>query len=83
MATAPPYPQMPVLETSIAVVVLVVNIFLPGIGTIVAGVVGKHKMIGRGVVQFLTWWLIVGWVWAIITGVQCLTNAKRGTSGTA
>lgn len=75
---AVPYPQSPVLDMVPAVLVLVVNAALiPGLGTIIGAVVGKHKMIGRGVAQFFLTIVIVGWVWGIITGVQCLVNANR------
>lgn len=70
------YPQSPVLELPIALVVLVVNLFFPGIGTIVAGVVGKHKMIGRGIAQLLLSIILIGWIWALVTSIQCLTNAN-------
>jgi hypothetical protein len=61
-----------------AVLVLVVNaVLIPGLGTIIGAVVGKHKMIGRGVAQFFLTIIIVGWVWGIITGIQCLVNANR------
>ena len=55
---------------------LCLNIFLPGIGTIVAGAMfGKAtathtdrtgELICHGVVQFLTFGFIFGWVWAIM-----------------
>ena len=55
---------------------LCLNIFLPGIGTIVAGAMfGKAtathadrtgELICHGVVQFLTSPFIFGWVWAIM-----------------
>jgi hypothetical protein len=55
---------------------LCLNIFLPGIGTIVAGAMfGKAtathadrtgELICHGVVQFLTCAFIFGWVWAIM-----------------
>lgn len=81
VATAPPshvpYPQSPVLEMPMAIVVLVVNLVLPGIGTIIAGVVGQQKMIGRGIAQFLLTIIVVGWIWALVTSIQCLSNAKR------
>jgi Ectodermal ciliogenesis protein len=73
---AAPYAQSPVLEMPIAIVVLVVNLVFPGIGTLVAGVVGKHPMIGRGIAQLLLSIIIVGWVWALVTSIQCLTNAN-------
>ncbi|HJQ93097.1 MAG TPA: hypothetical protein VJ874_02300 [Candidatus Thermoplasmatota archaeon] len=73
---APPYPQTPVLETSMAAVVLVCNILLPGLGTIIAGVVGHQRLIGRGIAQLLLALVIVGWFWGVVTGVQALTNAS-------
>lgn len=76
-AESPQYPQVPVLDTGTAAAVLIVNVLLPGIGTIIAGVVGKMKLIGRGIAQLVLSLIIVGWVWAIVTGVQCLINAKK------
>ena len=72
-----PYPQCPVLEMPVAAAVLIANIIVPGLGTIIAAVVGKHKMIARGILQLVLAIIIVGWIWGIVTGVQCLINAKR------
>ena len=74
-SVSPPYPQSPVVEKNMGIVTLVVNIFFPGIGTIVAGVVGNKPMIGRGIAQLLLAIILVGWIWAIVTGVQVLQNA--------
>lgn len=86
MAASPPYPQSPVVEQNIAIVTLIVNLFVPGIGTIIAGVVGNKPMIGRGIAQLLLSIIIVGWIWAIVTGVQVLQNSSwadknRGVAG--
>lgn len=77
---AVPYPQSPVLSVPEAAAVLIVNILLPGVGTIVAAVIGQKKIIGRGIAQFFLTIIIVGWVWAIITGVQCMVNARGSES---
>ena len=55
---------------------LCLNIFLPGVGTIVAGALFRKattnhadrigELICHGVVQLLTWALIFGWIWAIL-----------------
>ena len=74
-SSAPPYPQSPVIEKTNALICLVVNIFLPGIGTIIAGVMGNKPLIGRGIAQFLLAFILVGWIWAIVSGVQFLQNA--------
>lgn len=70
-----PYTQMPVLDSAMAAVVLVVNILIPGVGTIIAGVLSGQKLIGRGIAQFFLAIVIVGWVWGIVNGVQALQNA--------
>lgn len=71
-----PYPQVPVLKMDQALICLVVNIFAPGIGTIIGGVLGEKPLIGRGIAQLLLSIIIVGWIWAIVTGVQFLQNGK-------
>lgn len=75
LTTTPPYPNTPVVEMNLALVCLVINIFVPGIGTIVAGVVGNKPMIGRGIAQLLLAIIIVGWIWALVTGIQLVQNA--------
>ena len=77
-AASAPYPQMPVLDIGIAAAVMVVNLLLPGIGTLIAGIVGKRKLIGRGIAQLLLAIIIVGYVWSIVSGVQALVNANWG-----
>ncbi len=80
---APPYPQTPVLEMPMAVVALVCNVVLPGLGTVIAGVVGHQRLIGRGIAQLLLALVIVGWVWGLVTGIQALTNASWGEKNPA
>lgn len=74
---AAPYPQVPVLDMGAAAAVLICNVIVPGLGTLIAGILGKRKLIGRAVAQLLLALIIVGWVWGIVTGVQCLINAKK------
>jgi ABC-type transport system involved in multi-copper enzyme maturation permease subunit len=71
-----PYPQSPVVDMNMAIVVLIVNLFFPGIGTIVAGVVGEKPLIGRGIAQLLLSIILVGWIWALVTSIQVMQNAK-------
>ncbi|HUR69725.1 MAG TPA: hypothetical protein VM370_10820 [Candidatus Thermoplasmatota archaeon] len=80
VAGSPPYPQSPIVEKSNAILCLVINVFLPGIGTIVGGVMGNKPLIGRGIAQLLLSLIIVGWVWALVTGVQMLQNATWNES---
>ena len=72
-----PHPQTAVVDKGVAIAMLIVNIVIPGLGTIIADVLarGPNKMIGRGIAQFVLSIIIVGWVWAIVTGVQLIKNA--------
>ncbi|KAJ1476748.1 hypothetical protein T484DRAFT_1823894 [Baffinella frigidus] len=48
---------------------LLANIFFPGIGSIVAGLkTDKPSTMIIGLFQFITSWLIVGWIWSIVWG---------------
>ena len=76
---SPPYPQVPVLETVTAVGMLVINVFVPGLGTLISGILTGRPLIGRAIAQFLLAILIVGWVWSVVTGVQLLSNASWAT----
>ena len=71
----PPFPQSPVIEKTNALLCLVINVFVPGLGTIAGGAMGARPLIGRGIAQFLLTLVVVGWIWGIVTGVQMLRNA--------
>lgn len=52
---------------------LLLNIFLPGVGTIVNGLCGRHCCMGIiwGILQILTIPLLLfGWVWSICYGLE-------------
>lgn len=83
MLAGAPYPKMPVLEMGPAVAVLIANIIIPGLGTLIAGIIAHQRLIGRAVAQFLLTIVIVGWVWSIISGVQALINASWGAKNNA
>lgn len=76
VVSKPPYEQVPVLDMGPAIGCLVLNVIVPGLGTLVAGIVGVRPMIGRAIAQFFLAIIIVGWVWSIVTGVQLATNAS-------
>ncbi|MBI2077076.1 MAG: hypothetical protein HYT80_01710 [Euryarchaeota archaeon] len=66
-------PTKPV-EKNMGIVILVLNIVIPGVGTMVYG------RILRGVIELLTVWLLVGWIFSIIDGIQIMTKATTGTA---
>mmetsp|Transcript_7227 Transcript_7227/g.22204 ORF Transcript_7227/g.22204 Transcript_7227/m.22204 type:complete len:96 (-) Transcript_7227:106-393(-) len=69
-------------STNMGILILLLNIFLPGIGSIVTGVSkSKTSTIIVGVLQLLTSWIIVGWIWSIWWGI--LIYQKSSESWTA
>ena len=66
-------------------IILFLNIFLPGIGTIIAGIGWGKKyqykdrtceLIIRGIYQFLTFFLIYGWILSIRDAIYYFPTAK-------
>lgn len=61
--------QVPTLEKDWGTGMLVVNILLPGVGTLVAGIKSeRNTTMVIGVLQFLLAFVIVGWIWSIYWG---------------
>ena len=59
-------------NTIMATVCLILNIFLPGFGTMLNACMGVHVMAGLlyGICQVLLTPLLIGWVWSIIYGIK-------------
>jgi hypothetical protein len=75
--------NIPSVTIGIAVLLLIVNIFLPGIGTlIIACINGKvHvEQIAVGILQFITAGIIIGWIWSIWWGILFVqkSNSRGG-----
>jgi TM2 domain-containing membrane protein YozV len=61
------------VSTPMAVVILILNILpLPGLGTVIYG------RVLRGILEFITAFLLVGWIFAILDGIQILTRTTTG-----
>ena len=61
--------QVPTLDTNWGTGMLIVNILLPGVGTLVAGIKSeRNTTMVIGVFQFLLAFIIVGWIWSIYWG---------------
>ena len=55
------------------IVIFLLNIFFPGIGTMISACINKaNKLypftIVIGLLQLLTAWLLIGWIWSIVWG---------------
>ena len=69
------------LEGSMGLIILVLAIFAPGWSTMIAGFLSKNESdrtpaIIVGLLQVLTCWLLIGWIWAILSGWKIYNNSK-------
>jgi len=68
----------PILGKTLALIILILNIFFPGLGTMIMGCSSEScgKWFCYGLLQSLLAPLIIGWIWAICTGIKCHKLAK-------
>jgi len=62
------------LDKYSAIAVLLLNIFLPGWGTVFAGIIvnptlAKNNLV-IGTIQYFTAFLLIGWIWSIYVGIK-------------
>lgn len=72
--------QLPVLNPALAVILLIVNIFLPGVGTMILGCLNggcnwTHIIVG--LLQFITAGIIIGWIWSIWWGILLVQRSAK------
>lgn len=71
----------PYVPVNVAPIVLVLDIFLPGVGTIVAAYYDPSgcncKTITCGIFQMLTTVILVGWIWSIAQGACIYKKSKQ------
>ena len=64
---------IPHVNSCMALIILIINIFLPGTGTMLTGCCGTGAnccaFLLLGILQFLLFPLLIGWVWSICTGI--------------
>ena len=68
----------PSVNKCLALIILILNIFCPGIGTIIMGCSSQNcgEWVCTGLLQILLFPLLIGWIWAICTGVKCLSHSR-------
>lgn len=70
--------HLPVLSKTIAIIILVINILFPGIGTMLLSCIGgqfKIEHIYVGLAQFLLAICVIGWIWSILWGVLLIMKS--------
>ena len=71
----------PYVPENIAPIILVLDIFMPGVGTILAAYYDPAgcncKTITCGIFQMLTVVILVGWIWSIWQGAAIYKKSKQ------
>ena len=68
------------MKSPMGVILFIVNIILPGIGTIINSFMGSKFNSTNcivGLVQLLTCIIIIGWIWSIWWGIVMLQSEKK------
>ena len=70
--------EIPTTTTVFAFILLLINIFLPGIGTIIMSLMDgfKPKTLVVGILQIVLIICLIGWIWSIWWGILCFGKAK-------
>jgi len=71
--------SVPTLDTNWGTGMLVVNILVPGCGTLVAGIKSeRNTTMVIGVLQFILAFVLIGWIWSIYWGYLIYKKAQEG-----
>jgi hypothetical protein len=82
------YPELsiiPRLHSPWHIICLLLNVIIPGLGTVVGASMSESKGIRNtgylcGMLQFLTSFLFIGWVWSVVWGVLIFTRGITDNS---
>ena len=71
------------MEDGMALVCFIVNIFIPGVGTIINAVTREptsQKNLIAGIIQLVTSMCLIGWIWSIYWG-YLIYQKRKGAAG--
>eukprot|EP00285_Hemiselmis_virescens_P016163 CAMPEP_0173386298 /NCGR_PEP_ID=MMETSP1356-20130122/8898_1 /TAXON_ID=77927 ORGANISM="Hemiselmis virescens, Strain PCC157" /NCGR_SAMPLE_ID=MMETSP1356 /ASSEMBLY_ACC=CAM_ASM_000847 /LENGTH=94 /DNA_ID=CAMNT_0014342473 /DNA_START=46 /DNA_END=330 /DNA_ORIENTATION=+ len=72
---------VPSISKNMGILCFLLNVFLPGVGSMVAGAMeSKWSTVIIGVLQLLTCWFILGWIWSIWWGWLIFSKSSDGFS---
>jgi hypothetical protein len=71
--------HIPVVSKVVAIIILVLNIFIPGLGTALMSCIGgkfivEHLVIG--LIQFILAPCVIGWIWSILWGILVVLRSS-------
>jgi len=69
--------EIPSTNIVVAIILLLLNIFFPGLGTAVMSLLNgfKPKTLLVALLQFLLTIILIGWIWSIWWGILCVTKS--------
>jgi hypothetical protein len=69
----------PSVSVGLAIAILFINMFFPGIGTMIIGCFSQAPgyFICIGFLQSILAIILIGWIWALVTSVTVLMYCKR------
>ena len=79
--------NVPYVNQVVGVIAAILNLILPGFGTMIASCAGNGAVsktqLAIGLIQFLTTYILVGWIWSIYWGYLIAVKAfdARGMRG--
>ena len=70
--------EIEIVTPGCAMILLILNIFIPGLGTAINGFSGTVNctLLVAGLLQFILAPVIIGWVWSIYFGCVILSKSK-------
>ncbi|CDF32743.1 unnamed protein product [Chondrus crispus] len=73
-------PKLDALPQEMSMIILAINVFFPGVGTMIAGCMGTKNncsTITVGILQLLLSVFLIGWIWAIIWSVMLYKKVAK------
>jgi hypothetical protein len=71
--------EIPITNQLLSLTLLIINIFFPGIGTVIMSFLDglKTRTLLVGIVQLFTSCIIIGYIWSIYWGIICIQKSKK------
>ena len=71
--------DVPYVSKPVAIIAAILNFLLPGFGTVLAACMASDNVsktqLCVALVQFLTSWILIGWIWSIYWGYLLVMKA--------
>jgi uncharacterized membrane protein (DUF485 family) len=68
------------VKAPMGIILLILNIIIPGVGTFINGLMGDKIHLTTviiGILQILTTFILIGWIWSIWWGILIFQKQKK------